>query len=323
MLNRLWRSVGLAVVLASLTSGAFAQAAYPNRLITIVLPFAPGGASDIMTRFVGEYMKQKLGQSVIAENRPGASGNLGAETVYRAAPDGYTLLTAPQLSFSVNHLTNPTLRFDPQKFEPVSVLATYPYVLFARADLPANTFAELIDYVRANPGKLNYASPGVIGMGHLAMEAIKLREKVDIVHVPYRGTALALTDLAAGHVDLLIDSMIAAGPHVESGKIKILAVGGEERMPAYPNVATIAEKLPGLHFYTWMAIAAPPGTPKAITQLLSTTIAEALKTPEAKEVFKSLQVDPFGSTPDEMASLIKEGYETWAPVITKLGIKAD
>ncbi|MDH7795211.1 MULTISPECIES: tripartite tricarboxylate transporter substrate binding protein [unclassified Beijerinckia] len=323
MFKRFWRSAGFAAVLATVTSCAFAQGAYPNRFITVVLPFAAGGASDIMTRFVGDYVKQKLGQSVIAENRPGASGNLGAESVFRAAPDGYTLLTAPQLTFSVNHLLNPSLRFDPQKFEPVSVLATYPFVLFARADLPANTLAELIDYAKANPGKLNYASQGIGQMGHLAMEAIKLRENLDIVHVPYRGTTPALTDLTAGHVDLLIDSMIAAAPHVQSGTIKMIAVGGKSRMPAYPNVATFAERLPGLYFNTWMAIAAPPGTPKAITQLLSTAVAEALKTSEAKDLFKTLQVDPFGSTPEEMRSLIKESYEAWAPVITKTGITTE
>lgn len=326
MLNAIFRSATLAALLLAApihSVAAAADDAYPNRMITVVLPFAPGGASDLMTRLVGDYVKKKLGQPIVVENKPGASGNLGAESVFRATPDGYTLLTAPQLTFSVNHLLNPSLRFDPSKFEPVSVLATYPFVLFARADLPVNSFAELIDYIRANPGKLSYASQGTGQLGHLAMEAIKLREKLDVVHVPYRGTTPAMIDLMAGHVDLLVDSMLAGTTYVESGKIKLLAVGGKNRIPAYPNVPTFAERLPGLYFNTWMAIAAPPGTSKATTQILSKTIAEALRTPEANELLKSLQVDPFGSTPDEMASLIKESYETWGPVITKLGIKTE
>ena len=195
----------------------------------------------------------------------------------RSAPDGYTLLNAPQLTFSVNHLLNPNLRIDPRTLEPISVLASYPTVIYARASLPVNSLPELIAYAKANPGKLNYASQGRGQIGHLTMEAIRLRDDLSMVHVPYRGSTPAMNDLLAGQADLLADNLLAGMQHVQSGALKLIAVGGKERLKAYPNVATIAETLPGLYSETWMAIAAPAGTPKQITHKLSETIAQALQ----------------------------------------------
>ena len=307
----------LAVLVAYGLGPASAQnTSYPTRAITIIVPFPAGGTADMLPRIVAEKLRVTFGQPVVIENKPGASGNLGAEQVFRAAPDGYTLLNAPQLSYSINHLLNPNLNFDPRGFEPVSVLATYPTVLFARADLPANNLAELIAFARANPGKLTYASQGKGQIAHLTMEALKLMAKVDILHVPYRGSAPALNDLLGGHVDVLPDNLLAGLQHVKSGKLKIIGVGSHERMPGLPDVATFAEVVPGLYSETWMAISAPPGTPKEITGKLSAAIAEAINKPDTNQRIRELEAMPFGSTPDQMRDLIKQSMDLWAPVVT-------
>ncbi len=306
-----------AVLVASELGPASAQkTSYPTRAITIIVPFPPGGTADLLPRIVAEKLRIIFGQPVVIENKTGASGNIGAEQVYRAAPDGYTLLTAPQLSYSINHLINPKLNFDPRRFEPVSVLATYPTVLFARAGLPANNLAELIALARANPGKVTYASQGKGQIAHLTMEALKMKAKVDILHVPYRGSAPALNDLLGGHVDLLPDNLLAGLQHVKSGKLKIIGIGSSKRLPDFPNVATFAETVPGLYSDTWMAISAPPGTPKEITHKLSAAIAEVIKMPDTNRRIRELEAMPFGSTPEQMRDLIKQSMDRWAPVVT-------
>jgi tripartite-type tricarboxylate transporter receptor subunit TctC len=306
----------LVVLIASGLGPAKAQKTnYPTRAVTIIVPFPPGGTADLLPRIVAEKLRIFFGQPVIIENKTGASGNIGAEQVYRAVPDGYTLLNAPQLSYSINHLINPKLSIDPRRFEPVSVLATYPTVLFARADLPANNLAELIALARANPGKLTYASQGKGQIAHLTMEALKILAKVDILHVPYRGSAPALNDLLGGHVDVLPDNLLAGLQHVKGGKLKIIGVGSRERMPDFPDVATFAETVPGLYSDTWMAISAPPGTSKEITSKLSAAIAKAIKMPDTNQRIRELEAVPFGSTPDQMRDLIKQSMDHWAPVV--------
>jgi tripartite-type tricarboxylate transporter receptor subunit TctC len=314
-----------AMLVACAAGPSLAQDAssFPTHQIVIVVPFPAGGTADLLPRIVAERLRTRFGQTVIVENKPGASGNIGSEQVFRAAPDGYTLLNAPQLSFSVNHLLNPKLTFDPRQFEPVSVLATYPTVLFGRAGLPANNVAELVAYARANPGKLTYASQGNGQIAHLTMEALKMLAKVDILHVPYRGSAPALNDLLGGQVDVLPDNLLAGLEHVKNGRLKILGVGGRERMPAFPDIPTFAEGVPGLYSETWMAIAAPPGTPKEITAKLSAAISEAIKMPEVSQRIRDLEATPFGSTPDEMRELTRQSAERWAPVITSAKITAD
>jgi len=317
-------TLACAVALAAgAASPALSDPSYPSRNITIVVPFPAGGTADLLPRLVGEQIRPMLGQTVIVENKPGAAGNIGTEGVSRSAPDGYTLINAPQLTFSVNHLLNPNLRFDPRTLEPVSVLATYPTVLFARADLPVNTLPELIAYAKANPGKMNYASQGRGQIGHLTVEALKLASGTDILHVPYRGSAPAINDLLAGQVDILADNLLAGMQHVQNGKLKLIAVGGKDRIKAFPNAATFAETLPGFYSDTWMAIAAPPGTPKAVTKKLSESIAKALQTPELRRRIEELQAEPFGSTPEQMAALIKESHDRWAPVIEKAKITSE
>ena len=317
-------TLACAVALAAgAANAALSDPSYPSRNITIVVPFPAGGTADLLPRLVGEQIRPMLGQTVIVENKPGAAGNIGTEGVWRSTPDGYTLINAPQLTFSVNHLLNPNLRFDPRTLEPVSVLATYPTVLFARADLPANTLPELIAYAKANPGKMSYASQGRGQIGHLTLEALKLASGTDILHVPYRGSAPAINDLLAGQVDILADNLLAGMQHVQNGKLKLIAVGGKDRIKAFPDAATFAETLPGFYSDTWMAIAAPPGTPKAVTKKLSDAIAKALQSPDLRRRIEDLQAEPFGSTPEQMAALIKESHDRWAPVIEKAKITSE
>jgi tripartite-type tricarboxylate transporter receptor subunit TctC len=294
---------------------AAAPSDFPARNITIVVPFPAGGTADLLSRIVAAQIKNINDKSVIIDNKPGASGNIGAMGVSRAEPDGYTLVSAPQLTFSVNHLLNPKLPFDPLKFQPVSIIATYPTVLFARADLPVNGLADLIAEARAKPGKLTYASQGIGQIGHLTMEAIKMAAKIDILHVPYRGSAPAINDLLGGRVDVLADNMLSGLQHVRSGKFKILAVGSQQRLPDFPDVPTFNEVVPGIYSDTWMAIAAPPGTPKAIVDLLSNRIAAAIKLPDVTQRIRELQATPYGSTPEQMSDMISISRERWEPII--------
>jgi tripartite-type tricarboxylate transporter receptor subunit TctC len=320
--KRLFCSVATAIIVSA-SSAVWGQSAFPTRPITIVVPFPAGGTADLLPRLVAEKLRVSLGQPIIIENKSGASGNIGTEAVSRATPDGYTLVSAPQLTFSVNRLLNPNLRFDPRAMEPVSVLATYPNVLFGRAGLPANSLRELIAYAKANPGRLSYASQGKGQIGHLTIEALRLRENLDIVHVPYRGSAPAINDLLAGQIDILTDNLLAGMNHVRNGKLKLLAVGGRERLKSFPDVATFAEVLPGFYSETWMAIAAPAGTPEDVTGRLSKAIADALQDPDLRRRITELQAEPFGSSPEEMRALIQQSYDRWSPVITQANIKED
>jgi tripartite-type tricarboxylate transporter receptor subunit TctC len=302
---------------------ASAQESYPSRTVTIVVPFPAGGTADLLPRLITEPLRAIVGQPFVIDNKSGAGGNIGLEYVARATPDGYTLLNAPQLSFSVNHLLNQNLRVDPRALEPISILATYPTVIFAKASLPVDSLADLIAYAKANPGKLSYGSQGRGQIGHLTIEALNIREGLDIVHVPYRGSAPAVNDLLAGQIDILADNLLSGMQHVQSGKLKLIAVGGKERLKAFPAVKTFNETVPGYFSDTWMAIAAPASTPKAVTNLLSAGIAKAIQTPEVTKRIAELQAEPFGSTPEEMQKLINESYERWAPIIKKANIKVE
>jgi tripartite-type tricarboxylate transporter receptor subunit TctC len=310
------------VALASLATPAGAQdvSGYPSRTITIVVPFPAGGAADLLARMAGEEVKASLGQSVVVENRAGASGITGTEYVSRAEPDGYTIVSAPMFNLSFSDLIVRNSKFDPRSLEPLSVLAIYPSVLYARADLPANTLPELIAYARSNPKKLSYASQGIGQIGHLTIEEIKTSADVDILHVPYRGSAPAVTDLLSGQVDLLADSVSAGIQHVKDGKFKVLAVGSKERLKVFPDIPTIGETIPGFYSETWMAMAAPAGTPKPIIAKLSAAVAQGFMKPEAKARVAGLQLDLVGGTPEQMATLVKATRERWQPVITKAKI---
>jgi len=295
---------------------AQAQTAFPSRPITMVVPLPAGGTADILARIAASELRDALGQNVVVENRPGGAGGLiGTESVFRAAPDGYTILCAPQLTFSIANKLNPKMTFDPGTMEPVSVLASYPSILLVRPDLPVGNPAELIAFAKANPGKLNYGSQGIGQIGHLAIEQLRHMAKVDLVHVPFRGSAPAITALLAGQIDVLPDLLPATKAHIEAGKMKLIGTAGETRLAAFPNVQAINEVLPGYEADTWMGIVAPPGTPKDITKKLSDAIAQAFRKPDVHARIVALDVEPRATTPEGMRDLIRRSEQRWAPLI--------
>ena len=289
---------------------------FPTRPITMVVPLPAGGTADLLCRFAADKASAALGAQVVVENRPGgAGGRVGTEAVLRAPADGYTLLCAPQLTFSITHLVFAKAAFDTRAMEPISVLATYPLIVLARASLPANNLPELIAYARANPGKVNYGHQGKGNTGHLLGELLMLKGDFRMTEVPYRGSAPAINDLLAGTIDIVPDYLLANKANIDAGKLKMLATGSRERLKDYPRVATIAETLPGVYADTWMAVAAPPGTPKEITQKISDAIGQGFREPELRARILALEADPLGSTPDAMRQLIRQSLANWGPVV--------
>jgi tripartite-type tricarboxylate transporter receptor subunit TctC len=306
----------LGLLLASPIGAAQAQTGYPSRPITMVVPLPAGGTADLLCRFAAEKASGVLGQQVVIENRPGgAGGRVATEAVLRAPPDGYTLLCAPQLTYSITHLVFAKAAFDTRGMEPISVLATYPLILIVKPDLAANSLQDLLTYARANPGKINYGHQGKGNTGHLLGELLMLEGKFRMTEIPYRGSAPAINDLLAGNIDLVPDYLLANKANIDAGKLKFLATGARTRPKDYPNVATIAETLPGVYADTWMGVAAPPGTPKEIAKKISDAIRQGLQTPDMRARILALEAEPLGSTPDQMRDIIRQSLETWGPVV--------
>jgi tripartite-type tricarboxylate transporter receptor subunit TctC len=312
-----------AALLAAAVSGVKAED-FPARPITLVVPLSAGGTADLECRLAADRASRLLGQQIIVDNRAGgAGGRVGTEFVLRAAPDGYTLLCAPSLTFSTTHLLFARSAFDTRKMEPVSVLATYPLVMLARAGFAPNNMKELMAYGRANPGKINYGNQGKGQTGELLGILIATKGNFQMAEIPYRGSAPAINDMLAGNIDVMADYLLANKQNIDSGKLKFLAVGSTERLKDYPNVETLAETFPGLVADTWMGIAAPPGTPKEIVAKLSDAIGKGYHEPDVQERIRGLQATPFGSTPEQMRDLIKKSLEQWGPVIEAAHISLD
>ena len=269
--------LALAAMLAALP-GAGAQD-YPSRPVKIIVPFPAGGTADVMPRVIGEWLSRKWGQPVVVENRTGAAGNIGAEAVAKAEPDGYTLLSAPPPPLVINQNLYPKLGFDPTEFVPIVIMGRVPNALVINAKLPFNSVAELIAYAKANPGKLTSATQGNGTTSHLTSELFQLMADVKFQHVPYRGSAPALTDLVAGSVDLMFDNLGVSLPLVKGGQLKLLGVATPKRMASLPDVPTIAETLPGFESAAWFAIVAPPKTPQAVVDKINADVNEALRQP--------------------------------------------
>jgi tripartite-type tricarboxylate transporter receptor subunit TctC len=308
------------VVLSALAALALTPAAqaqpYPTHNITVVVPLPAGGTADLLCRLAADKIAAGLGQHVVVENRPGGAGaRIGTEQVQRSAPDGYTLLCAPQLTLSITHLLFGKSGYDTRNLEPVSVLAAYPLIVLGRAGVPFDDLPGMIAYARANPGKLNYGHQGKGNTGHLLGENLMLKGNFKMTEIPYRGSAPAINDLLAGQIDILPDYLLVNKQHIDAGKMKLLATGGRERLKDYPKVATIAETLPGLYADTWMAVAAPPGTPKEITKKVSEAIAKGFQDPALRQRIHALEAEPLGTTPEQMREMVKRSLETWGPVV--------
>ena len=303
-------------LLAGAGGAAQAQTNFPNRPITMVVPLPAGGTADLLCRFAAEKASTLLGQQMVVENRAGgAGGRVGTESVLRSPADGYTVLCAPQLTYSITHLVFTKAAFDTRAMEPISVLATYPLIVLARAGLPANNMSELIAYAQANPGKINYGHQGKGNTGHLLGELLMLKGNFRMTEIPYRGSAPAINDLLAGNIDIVPDYLLANKQNIDAGKLKFLSTGSRERLKDYPNVATLAETLPGVYADTWMGVAAPPGTPKEIAKKISDAIGQAFQTPDLRARILALEAEPLGSTPEQMRDIIKASTEQWGPVV--------
>ena len=288
----------------------------------IIVPFPAGGTADAVPRIVADWLSRKWGQTVVIENRTGAAGNIGAELAYRSDPDGYTLLSAPPPPLVINQNLYPKLAFDPPKFEPIIVMALVPNALIVNPNnVKASSVAELVEYLKKNPDKVTSATQGNGTTSHLTSELFQLMAKVKLRHIPYRGSAPALQGLLAGDVDLMFDNLGVSLPLVEAGKLKLLAVASPNRLPALPNVPTLAETLPGFEAVAWYGIVAPPKTPKSIVDKINADVNEALRQPEVQDGLKKLSAEIFGGSVEKTSKYMHEEVDRWGNVIKAAGIK--
>jgi len=320
-----WARARLAVM-AFLFSICYVPAAqaqsYPDRPIRLVAPFPAGGLADVLARAVGDELSKSLGQPVIVENRTGAGGNVGADNVAKAAPDGYTLMMSSAGILTANQFLYATMPFDPEKdFTPVSNVADMPMMVVVNPNVPAKTLQELVALARANPGKLNFGSPGIGTTGHLGLALFMHAANIKLTHVPYRGAAPAITDLIAGQIDGVVDNPPTVLQHIEGGRLRPLAVAARQRMTWLPDLPTAAEA--GVANYeasSWFGVVAPAATPPAIVARLHKAIAAALSQPAIRERFAKTCARLGGNSPQEFARQIKDDRKMWGDVIASAGI---
>ena len=300
------------------------SAAFPERPITLVVPFPAGGSTDLIARLVASRMTATLGQQIVVDNRGGAGGNLGSAAVAKAEPDGYTLLMGTVATHALNPALYKKMPFDPVKdFAPVSLLVLVPNVLVVNPEFPAKTVPELIELLKAKPGEFSYASSGNGTPLHLSGELFKTMAGVDMVHVPYKGAGPALVDVIAGHVPIMFDNLPPSLEQIRAGKLRGLAVTTRERAPSAPDMPTIAETLPGYETYSWNAIFAPAGTPKEAIDKINAAGLAALADPEVKAKLQDLSATIVGSTPDELAQHVQAELTKWAPIVKASGAQID
>jgi tripartite-type tricarboxylate transporter receptor subunit TctC len=314
-----------AALLAAGAGAARAQPApWPSRPVRMVIAFAPGGPTDIVARVIAQKLSEQLGQPVIVENRPGAGGNLAAEIVAKAPPDGYTLFyntsaitIGPALYGKVNYDTL-------KDFAPISTTATNPMVLMVHPSLPPKTAKEFVDYAKAHPGKLNYGSSGSGTITHLATAALASQLGLQMTHVPYKGSAPALVDLAAGNVQLMTDTVNSAMPYLKDGRMRALAVTMPRRLAVLPDVPTLSETvMPGMEMTAWQGIVAPAGTPAPVIQRVHAEVQRALASPDVRAKLQAAGTEILGSTPEEYAAYIRSEMARWAKIVKETGAKAD
>jgi tripartite-type tricarboxylate transporter receptor subunit TctC len=302
---------------------ALSQAAYPNRAITLIVPYPAGGTTDFLGRLIAGRLKTGLGATVIVENKPGAATAFGAEQVARSSPDGYTLLVATSTTLAINRTLYKKLPYDPlTDFAPVALIAAVPFALVVNRSIPVATLSEFITYAKAKPG-LSYGSAGIGSPQHLATELLKSAAGLDIRHVPYRGSEPALLDVVAGHLPFMVVDLRPALRSIREGKVRALGVTTQKRVAAAPELPTLAESgLPGFELVAWQGLVAPAGTPRAIIDELAQQIGELLADPATREQFAAAAIEPIaGSTPDSFAGYIKTEIDRWAAIVRHSGIE--
>ncbi|MCO4862661.1 tripartite tricarboxylate transporter substrate binding protein [Cupriavidus sp. WGlv3] len=323
----IWTRLRAALVLSAasaLLPAAAGAEEFPQHPVRMVLPYPAGGPTDLLARVVAVKMGESLGQGVVVDNKPGASGMIGAEAVARAAPDGYTILANASLHV-INPSIQPKMRYDAFKdFVPITQLADVPLVLVVGNASPVKTVQDLIAYARREGGALNFGSAGNASAQHLAGESFKLAARVPMQHVPYKGSAPALTDLMGGQIQLMFDSMPSAMPFIKSGKLRAIAVTTPRRASALPDIPTVAESgLPGFDISTWYGLWAPRGTPAAVVKKLATHAAAALKRPDVRQQYADMGAEPVGSSPADFARYNAAEGRKWAEIVRRSGAKAD
>ena len=315
----------IAVSLASAVGVAVAQTPYPKGPVRMIVPFPPGGPTDITARTLGMRLAEVFGQPIVVENRPGARGFIGIEAAARAPADGHTLLLASIGAIAINPVLYPKVPYDVfRDFAPVSLLVTVPIVVVVNPGVPVRTVPELIDYARKNPGKLAYGSAGSGCSTHLVAEMFKARAGVDILHVPYKGSAPAVADLVGGQVQLMFDTLLTATPHIKSGRLRLVAAATAARLEAFPDTPTIAEAgLAGFDGASWFCLLVPAKTPPAIVERLSRDLAHIVREPAVRAKLVEQGAEPVGGTPDELAAFIRAEQAKWGAVVREAGIKPD
>ncbi len=319
---KITRRLALAACAFTVAAAAHA-AAFPERPITIVVPYAPGGAADAVARLVAARMSTRLGTSVIVDNKAGASGTIGAAYVAKAAPDGYTVLY-DATPYSINPHLFPKLPYAADALQPLSLVLLAPNALIVKADSPFKTINDLVAKAKAQPGKINFASGGSGTVQRLAAELLRQRLQLDMVHVPYKSGGPAISDVMGGQVDFMFGTVAATYPLISSGKLRALAVSSPQRSPRLPDVPTVAETVaPGYEAFEWNGMLLPAKTPKDIADKLQRAVVDALKEDEVQQRLKDLGAQPVGSTPAEFAAFLKKEEAKWGEVVRKGDIKAD
>ena len=312
--------IGIAIA----TTATTAQETYPNRMIKIIVPFAAGTTADQIPRLIGDKLAARWGQPVIVENRPGATGNLGAEIVAKSPPDGYTLLATAAPPLAINQSLDPTLKFDPGAFVPISLMTVVPNVLVVSPKLNVKTLQEFLALAKSNPGGLTYVSTGPGGTPTLAMELLKLKSGTDIRDIPYRqGTGPGLIDVLGGRIDAMFINIAEALPHIKGGGVTALGISTDRRIEQLPGVPAIAEIFPGFYSSTWYAMVAPPKTPADIAGKLSAAVLEVLRMPDVVEKLTAQSMILVGASQPDTEKFIKNEIERWREVITAAGLKAN
>ena len=315
----------LAFFASLILAGAVSAQSYPNRAVRIIVPWPPGQATDIAARVVAEKLQQQLGQPFIADNRPGAGGSIGTDAVAKAAPDGYTLLAASSGPISIM----PNLQkipYDPLKdLQPVSLIAMAPFALVTNPSFPANNAREFVALVRANPDKYTFSSSGTGATAHLVAELFNSMAKLKARHVPYKGSAPALSDLMGGQIDYTLETVASLSGHIKAGRLKALGVTSGKRTAALPDVPTLAEAadIPGYDIGAWIGYAAPPGTPREITMKLAAEVQKAVQAADLKDRYLALGMDPASNTPDEMAAFLRSEQARYGAIIKNANIKVE
>jgi tripartite-type tricarboxylate transporter receptor subunit TctC len=315
-------TVGLLLLLPA--NSISAQMPFPTRAVKMVVPFPGGGINDVLARMMADKLQSKWGQPVVIENKTGAGGNIGADLAYHSEPDGHTLLLSPPGPLAINQSLYKQLSYKPQEFVPITVVAAVPNVVIVRKELPVNSLNELIDYIKANPGKVTFGSQGNGATPHLTAMMFQSMTRTQMVHVPYRGETLVLNDMFGGHVDVFFGNLAAAKQHFREGRLKILALADVRRSPQLPEIPTTAEAgLPGLVAIGWFALAAPPKLAPALLSIIAHDAIAVINLAEVQAKFRAAGVEPVGNTPAEMADFVAKEAQRWGEVIKQNNIAVE